>query len=557
MNRKKKVLCMVAALVCFVLAFGVRGEAASQVYSVTTTNQLKSALVNADEGDIILILEEITISAGLTMPDEQVTIKKGATDARLITAQGVEVDFQNIIFDGNGMKCSYAFLTLQGDFTISNCTFQNCGDPENRSGASSIGGAVQVNGGSGSFTNCTFDTNNSTAGGHIAIRTGSTVTIEQCTIKGGYCAGGGGAINVYSGAVCNIESCVITENEAGDFGGGIANGGTVTISNTKLYGNTAVNGGADIGNKEGATINLQDSVERLNELFADDNIIVYGWVCDYDFEEEIYIPDVDPTIENALLKLDYEYQQTEEPDSGETETPEETENQGEETPTEPEEPETPEQSGESGEDNTQTSDETGSGESEDQSGASSETEGSDDGENGDQQQDGESASSTVTDTTTDNSTTTNTETNTTIDNSTDTTSTSSNSSTDNSTSSTDNSRTNTTTDNSRYSSTSDSNNTSTVNNYYTQEAQSSESSDSVQTVVIPVESGEPTTQTIIIERDDADGNGTGEMTLNVNVNVGSEESLSETTEENNGVSGVQVAGLCLLSAILGCVIKRR
>ena len=64
-------------------------------------------------------------------------------------------------------------------------------------------------------------------------------------------------------------------------------------------------------------------LSSLQELFVEDNIIIHGWVCDYDFEEGIYIPNVEPTAENALLKLDYEYKQPE------PEIPEETE------PTEP------------------------------------------------------------------------------------------------------------------------------------------------------------------------------------------------------------------------------
>ena len=84
---------------------------------------------------------------------------------------------------------------------------------------------------------------------------------------------------------------------------------------------------------------LKDTVEQLNELFSGDNIEVNGWVCDYDFDENIYIPDVTPTNENALLKLDYSEKQPETPDPTEPTDPVEPSEPSEpSTPTEPEKP---------------------------------------------------------------------------------------------------------------------------------------------------------------------------------------------------------------------------
>lgn len=77
---------------------------------------------------------------------------------------------------------------------------------------------------------------------------------------------------------------------------------------------------------------LTDTVEQLNELFSTDNLEVTGWVCDYDFDENIYIPDVDPTKENALLKLEYSEKQPETPEPTEPTDPVE--------PSEPSEPST-------------------------------------------------------------------------------------------------------------------------------------------------------------------------------------------------------------------------
>ena len=148
------------------------------------------------------------------------------------------------------------------------------------------------------------------AGGHLAISGSANVTLENSTLINGYAISKGGAIfNGSNSSTVHITSSVITGNEAGDYGGGVVNNGAMTIAGTKLYGNVATNGGADIGNI--GWMALEDSLDTLVELFKDDNIIPKGWVNDYDFEVGIFIPDVDPSAPNSLLKLDYEILPTE------------------------------------------------------------------------------------------------------------------------------------------------------------------------------------------------------------------------------------------------------
>lgn len=132
----------------------------------------------------------------------------------------------------------------------------------------------------------------------------------------------------------------------------------------------------------------------------------------------------------------------------------------------------------------------------------------------------------------------------------------------NTTTTTDN-RTTDNSDNSRYSSTRDSNNTSTVNNYYQQEKQPSSSGESVQTIVVPVGNtgnGEPLQQTIRVESPEgttATGSLEG-LTLNINVNTASQDQAANTSPiQQSGISWYQAIVLCLLSAILVCLLKRR
>lgn len=534
MNRKKKLLRVIAVAICLVLIMGVNvGISAAETESnniedVFDQNDLINAFKGAKDGDIIIIHGEVTAYGDLGIPDGKVTIMRMDADSRLTTHKGVGANFQNVIFDGSWMDNQYySFITLQGDFSFKNCTFQNCGDPERTGGGNRIGGAVRVEAGEGTFENCAFIDNNAVAGGHLAVRGDSIVHLNQCTMKNGVALGEGGAVEVYGSSKCYIDSCVITENRAGNYGGGIANRAYAQVSNSKIYNNITPCGGADIGNGIGGTIDLQDSVERLNELFAEDNIIVHGWVCDYDFEQGIFIPDVDPAAENALLKLDYEYKQPE------PEIPEETE------PTEPEEQE-PTEPTESGEQPTETEEpDESQPEQPTEEEPNTEPEAPDD-EKPDEED--PTTPATPSEPSVNNNSTTN-----------------SNSSTDNS----DRSTHSTTTDNSRREETNDSNNTSTVNNYYAQDQQPSSGGESVQTIVVPAGSsgsGEPIEQTIRVEAPDGSTGADG-MTLNVNVNVGEDGTPDQEAEaspqQQDGGSWYQVAVLCLLSAILVCMIKKR
>ncbi len=149
-------------------------------------------------------------------------------------------------------------------------------------------------------------------------------------------------------------------------------------------------------------------------------------------------------------------------------------------------------------------------------------------------------------------------------NATNTNSNSTTTSTNSSSTTTTDNRTTDNSDNSRYSSTSDSNNTSTVNNYYTQQPEAeSFNQPQVQTIVVPVGntgSGEPLQQTIIVESPEgttATGNLEG-LTLNINVNTASQDQAANTSPvQQSGISWYQAIVLCLLSAILICLLKRR
>ena len=113
-----------------------------------------------------------------------------------------------------------------------------------------------------------FQDNSAVDGGHVAVVGNGTVVFSQCNMTKGKAVSSGGAIAVTGTGNCEIESCIITDNSAGDFGGGISNRGTLTVSESKIFGNTATNGGADIGNEIGSVFTFQDSVEQFTGIIC-------------------------------------------------------------------------------------------------------------------------------------------------------------------------------------------------------------------------------------------------------------------------------------------------
>ena len=167
-----------------------------------------------------------------------------------------------------------------------------------------------ITGGTVTITDCTFDNNSGSSGGHLSIRNDSNVRIDKCTFERGYASSKGGAIEYDSSSPwCNITSSVIYNNSAGSCGGGIFNNYRMIIEQTKVYGNSASTGGADIANSIYSNMQIEHSVEQLSALYQDEEIIPKGWVNDYDFDSGVVIPGILPELPNSLMKLDYKVNQ--------------------------------------------------------------------------------------------------------------------------------------------------------------------------------------------------------------------------------------------------------
>lgn len=317
---KKKKIVVSVLLVCLLcvnlVSMAVKAETTSTIHSVSSWYDFKDAVQYSQDGDIIVVHGEIDLGTDVKIgsSSKHLTIKRGSADSR-IAFEYINEAVTNITFDGGGIASSYSWITSKYETTFTNCKFNDFGNSENYSSSGSVGGAVKIQSGSCVFNDCTFENSYALAGGAIEIQGDSQVEINNCNIKNCGAVTCGGAIDNSSyAATCTITGGTITGNKANDFGGGVSNAGNTTITGTKVYANSAVNGGADVATTISGVTTLTDTVEQLNELFSTDNLEVTGWVCDYDFDENIYIPNVDPTKENALPKLEYSEKQPEAPE---------------------------------------------------------------------------------------------------------------------------------------------------------------------------------------------------------------------------------------------------
>ena len=550
MNKNKRtvffrIMATIMCAVCVVVmcsGYQARAETTADFPVVSSRSQFLQAFVEANDGDTIGISDMIAFygdSAELGSEDKRITIVRMNEEAHLSFTGTGSFLIQNIVFDGNGIESMYSMIYSQRDLVVKNSVFHNC--------VCNGEGAAVSNMGRTEFYSCAFEDNSSiNRGGHVSMRDG---IFDNCTLTGGNANYEGGA--VACGAV-DFNDCLITRNHAGMYGGGIYTSGITVLTGTKLYNNTAGACGPDYVDTQNG-VHISESIEELAALYKSDGLKPISW-------EKTQVGFMNGG--KLILEKFVEQPEPEQPTiPEEPETPTEPENpDNPDTPTEPEKPENPDQPNtptEPGE-NEQPKDEPGTGTDKPAEGenkpSESETLPDNTQNKGDEQPPADNpeekpgvSGSGNTPATSSDSTGNNGGNNTS--NSISTT-TSDNRTTDNS-------------DNSRYSSTSDSNNTSTVNNYYQQEKQPSSGGESLQTIVVPVGNtgnGEPLQQTIRIESPEgttATGSLEG-LTLNINVNTASQDQAANTSPvQQSGISWYQAIVLCLLSAILICLLKRR
>jgi hypothetical protein len=311
MNRKRNSFRVLLLVVCMIALMGIQPMTAQAaeptVYEAYHYGNLLQVISNASDGDVILIMNSITVSpstnAVIGDPNKHLTLKRKDASVYFNISTSKEVTFQNVTFDGDGIKTGNAYVIPFANVTFQDCTFRNCITE------TANGGAVYVVNNTSTFRNCTFDSNTGVQGGHMYIGNGANVVIENSTFTNGHALVDGGAIKNTTNppAACRITSSIIKDNSAGEYGGGLSTTGYAVISGTKIYDNTATAGGADIA-RFSMAFSMYDSLELpgLLELYKDDEFVPTGWVNDYDAEAGVvFPPDYDLTSFNILMKLDY------------------------------------------------------------------------------------------------------------------------------------------------------------------------------------------------------------------------------------------------------------
>jgi Right handed beta helix region len=154
----------------------------------------------------------------------------------------------NTVTDDYGAKGGA--IANSGSLTITGCTLSN---NTVRGRYFAAGGAVYIIGGSLSISDSTLSGNSTVGdansvnlyGGAIYSADNGPVTITRCTIEGNTSRQGGGIYLYSSGnsGMVDVRDSTLSDNTATADGGAILNGGTLTVLNSTLSGNTAVNGG--------------------------------------------------------------------------------------------------------------------------------------------------------------------------------------------------------------------------------------------------------------------------------------------------------------------------
>jgi hypothetical protein len=147
-------------------------------------------------------------------------------------------------------------VTIQGDFINSSIV--------NGNASGSVFNVQATDTGSSPLTatlSMLTITNGKSGGSGGGIANGGTLTVVQSTISGNTANGGGGGISNNGGTLTIINS-TISGNTASQ-GGGIQNVGTVTLVNTTINANTATGGagqGGGIFNGGSATLNSMNTI---------------------------------------------------------------------------------------------------------------------------------------------------------------------------------------------------------------------------------------------------------------------------------------------------------
>ena len=178
MNKRKLRRVAIVALVLVLLCntLGVQAETGAPAVTVSSYEELVSAIDQASNLDTILIGAVIWIPEGASLGDGSKTVilkSSGGYMEIVENTQSEEItSFTGLIFDGAGKELLAPYLRITGAVSITGCTFKNCG----------VNGAINMSYASCTIKNSSFKDNKSDYGAHILIGYKSTVDISNSTV---------------------------------------------------------------------------------------------------------------------------------------------------------------------------------------------------------------------------------------------------------------------------------------------------------------------------------------------------------------------------------------
>jgi CSLREA domain-containing protein len=241
--------------------------------SDTTGGDCAAGSPGADTIDLSSLNGAITLGSDLPTISDDLTISGPLASTQVIDAHqnadhvfaigaGITATLRSLIVTGasNGSGIvNYGTLTL------------NSGTVTDNAGGTSGAGAGILNFDKLTLNNSTVSHNmvgaNGFGGGIFNALSAAALTVNNSTIRDNAAASGGGIVDYGDFVVVTVNGSAITGNSAGfpdvaGNGGGIYGGGSLSITDSTISGNTAHNGGGGIYNS--GTLTVADSTISTN-----------------------------------------------------------------------------------------------------------------------------------------------------------------------------------------------------------------------------------------------------------------------------------------------------
>ncbi|HEU4759484.1 MAG TPA: choice-of-anchor Q domain-containing protein [Dehalococcoidia bacterium] len=228
----------------------IDGGVLDRVLHVTGAFTVNISAVTVRNGSESLSGGGIYNAGSLTLTSTTVSSNSAAYGAAIINKSGGSLTLNSSTLSGNT-----ASQQGGGILNESNGTLTLNGSTVSNNSATSSGGGI-VNGGTATLDSTTVSGNVvSGDGGGISNTSSGSLTLNSSTVSGNVAGAFGGGI--YAGGSLIINSSTISYNSATSSGGGIYNGGTTTLSSSTITGNGASNQGGGIDNA--GTLTLSSS----------------------------------------------------------------------------------------------------------------------------------------------------------------------------------------------------------------------------------------------------------------------------------------------------------